>query len=167
MSQFLSELQACLPILWRYAYSLTRNRDAADDLVQDCVERALKKRDLWKPEGSLKSWLMTILLNIYRNQIRTCNNRPGSTAIDDLVIEPAATETLSGRLDLNDTARALQQLPDEQREVLLLIALGGMAYKEAAQSLGIPIGTLMSRLGRARANLRDILNGPATNEAQS
>ncbi len=167
MADFHKEMEACLPILWRYAYSLTRNRDAADDLVQDCVERALKKRQLWKPDGSLKSWLMTILINVYRNQLRSQKSRGATTPIDDLVVEPAARDTLSGRLDLNDTASALTHLADDQREVLLLVALGGLSYKEAAQALGIPLGTLMSRLGRARAQLRAIMAGHPAKEVQS
>lgn len=154
MADFEDQIRACLPDLWRYAYSLTRNRDQADDLVQDCAERALKKRHLWDPSGSLRGWLATILLNIRRNQLRSGLVRKPAEPLDALPFEPAATETLSGRLDLQDTLRALARLPEEQRDALTIVVLAGLSYKEAADTLDIPVGTLMSRISRARAGLR-------------
>lgn len=157
MKQFKQQLQACLPDLWRYAFALCRDRTLADDLVQDCAERALRKHALWQQEGELKPWLMKMLLNLYRNQLRTQSRRPRLVAMDDITVEPAATEALEGKLALAQTARAIQTLPQEQREALLMVVLGGVSYKQAAEALDVPMGTLMSRLGRARAKLRDMM----------
>ncbi|AXX99683.1 RNA polymerase sigma factor [Profundibacter amoris] len=157
MPEFRSQLQDCLPDLWRYAYALTRDRNMADDLVQDCAERALRKRDLWKQTGALKPWLMKMLLNLYRNQLRTQSRRPQLVAMDDMHHDPAAPDALDQKLALSQTARAMKKLPDDQREALLLIVLGGVSYKQAAVALNVPLGTLMSRLGRARAKLRELM----------
>jgi len=157
MSQFRTQLQNCLPDLWRYAYALTRDRNMADDLLQDCAERALRKRDLWQQTGALKPWLMKMLLNLYRNQLRSQSRRPQLVAIDDMHHDPAAADTLDQKLILSQTARAMQKLPENQREALLLVVLGGVSYKQAAAALDVPLGTLMSRLGRARAKLRDLM----------
>lgn len=154
MQNFQDQLSECVPDLWRYALSLTRNPDAADDLVQDSVERAIRKQALWEPTGSLKSWLMKLLLNQFRNNLASGRARPPAMPIEDLAVEPQAKETLGGRLDLADTAKALAGLPSEQRETLLLVVLGGVSYREAAEALDVPLGTLMSRLARARAALR-------------
>ncbi len=164
MSDFRTQLKDCLPDLWRYAFSLTRNRAMADDLTQDCAERALLKQSLWHEEGALKPWLMKMLLNIYRNQLKTISRRPQLVPMDDLTQDPAAPEVLEKTLELAKTAKAVQALPDDQREALLLVVLGGVSYKQAADALEIPLGTLMSRLGRARAKLR-LLTGE-TKEAR-
>lgn len=157
MSEFQDQLKQCLPDLWRYAYALTRDRHAADDLVQDCAERALKKQKLWLQTGALKPWLMKMLLNIYRNQLRSKSRRPQLVPIDGMHHDPAAPEALDQRLELSQTARAIEKLPEEQRQALLLVVLGGVSYKQAAAALNVPVGTLMSRLGRARSKLRVIL----------
>jgi len=168
MSAYEEQLQACLPDLWRYGYALCRNRDQADDLVQDCAERALRKRHLWRPTAALKPWLMKMLVNLYRNQVRDQSRRPVLVAMDTGAREPAAPDGLAARLHLGDCARALQVLPEEQREALLLVVIGGLSYKDAAAALGLPLGTLMSRLGRARAALREatdnVRHSPATNQ---
>lgn len=157
MPEFRTQLQDCLPDLWRYAYALTRDRNMADDLVQDCAERALRKRDLWEQTGALKPWLMKMLLNLYRNQLRTQSRRPHLVAMDDMHHDPAAPDALDQKLALSQTARAMQKLPEDQREALLLVVLGGVSYKQAAVALNVPLGTLMSRLGRARAKLRELM----------
>lgn len=157
MPEFRTQLQDCLPDLWRYAYALTRDRNLADDLTQDCAERALRKRDLWKQTGALKPWLMKMLLNLYRNQLRTLSRRPQLVAMDDMHHDPAAPDALDQKLALSQTARAMQKLPGDQREALLLVVLGGVSYKQAAETLDVPLGTLMSRLGRARTKLRDLM----------
>ena len=157
MPEFRTQLQDCLPDLWRYAYALTRDRTLADDLVQDCAERALRKRDLWKQTGALKPWLIKMLLNLYRNQLRTQSRRPQLVAMDDMHHDPAAPDALDQKLALSQTARAMQKLPEDQREALLLVVLGGVSYKQAAVALNVPLGTLMSRLGRARAKLRELM----------
>ena len=156
MSDFLGEIEAAVPALRRYARALTRDADRADDLVQDCLERAIRKRSLWRPTGPVKAWLFRILLNIYRNDLRGRRRRGEHQSIDGLPIEPAVPPSQPGHLALAEIARALDLLPTEQREALLLVVVEGASYLEAAQILGIPAGTLMSRLGRARAALRTL-----------
>lgn len=154
MTGFLDEIETCVPALRRYARALTRNADRADDLVQDCLERAIRKRGLFRPRGPLLPWLFRVLLNLYRNDIRFQRRHGGAVSLDALLVEPSIPAPQPGRLALGETARAIDALADEQRETLLLVALEGVSYEEAAQILGIPVGTVMSRLGRARAALR-------------
>ena len=160
MQPFLDEIEAAVPALRRYAHALTRNLDSADDLVQDCLERAIRKRGLFSPRGPVRAWLFRILLNLYRNDLRH-NRRHGTVPLDDLAIEAATPANQPGRIALAEMARALDRLPGEQREALLLVVLDGVSYAEAAAILEVPIGTLMSRLGRARAALR-VLTGTPT-----
>lgn len=156
MQQFLDEIEESVPALRRYARALTRNADRADDLVQDCLERAIRKQALWRPTGSLRSWLFRILLNLYRNELRTDRRRGEHVSVDTLLIEPAVAPAQPGRIALGEMARAIDTLAAEQREALLLVVLDGMSYADAADAIGVPIGTLMSRLGRARAALRNL-----------
>lgn len=157
MSQVMDEIEDCVPALRRYARALTHDADRADDLVQDSLERAIRKRGLWRPSGSIRSWVFKILLNIHRNELRRQRRAPASLSLEiPAAAEPAAPDVQSGRLALAETARAMQALPLEQREVLLLIAVEQMSYAEAAAVLSIPVGTLMSRLARARAALRHL-----------
>lgn len=157
MTQFLDEIEKHIPALRRYARSLTRNSDRADDLVQDCLERAIRKKSLWQPTGSLKAWLFRILLNIYRNDLRRMRHT-AHEALDTLPVEPSTPAPQGDRLALAEVSRAMDKLPDEQREALLLVVLEGMSYAEAAKALAIPAGTLMSRLSRARATLKKLTN---------
>ena len=154
MSDLLDEIEAAVPALRRYARALTRDADRADDLVQDTIERAIRKRALWRPTGPLQAWLFRILLNIYRNDLRGKRRRGDHVALDAMAAEPATPPAQHGHLALAEVGRALGQLPDEQREALLLVVIEGASYADAASILGIPAGTLMSRLGRARAALR-------------
>jgi RNA polymerase sigma-70 factor (ECF subfamily) len=154
VQQFLDEIEDCVPALRRYARALTRNADRADDLVQDCLERAIRKKNLWRPTGPLQAWLFKILLNIYRNDARHRRRAGDTLPLESLVAEPSTPATQPGRLALAEMARAIDALPGEQREVLLLVVLEGFGYAEAASILSIPAGTLMSRLSRARAALR-------------
>ncbi len=151
---FLDEIETCVPALRRYARALTRDVDRADDLVQDCLERAIRKRGLFHPTGPLQAWLFRILVNLWRNSLRSERRRGEHVAYDALVIEPSIPAPQHGRLALGEMNRALDKLPDDQRETLLLVVLEGVSYEEAAAILGIPIGTVMSRLSRARATLR-------------
>jgi RNA polymerase sigma-70 factor (ECF subfamily) len=156
MSRVVDEIEDCVPALRRYARALTHDADRADDLVQDCLERAIRKRGLWRPSGSVRSWVFRILLNIYRNDLRRTRRAPVSLSLDGLRGDPAGPDAQPGRLALAETARAMQALPPEQREVLLLVAVEEMSYAEAASALSIPVGTLMSRLARGRAALRQM-----------
>lgn len=160
MTEFLDEVEACVPALRRYARALTRSADLADDLVQDCLERAISRRGLFRPTGPVRAWLFTILLNLHRNDLRA-RYREGTMMPLDTIAEPATAAPQPGHLALAEMARAIETLPPEQKEALLLIALEGLSYAEAAAILGVPLGTLMSRLGRARAALRLLTGTPA------
>ena len=154
MSALLDEIEGCVPALRRFARALTHDADLADDLVQDSLERAIRKRDLWRPTGSLRAWLFRILVNVYRNDLRARRRIPAGLPLDARLSEPSVPAPQHARLALAETARAMQALPSEQREALLLVAVEGMSYAEAAAVLDIPAGTLMSRLARGRAALR-------------
>lgn len=151
---FLDEIEATVPALRRYARALTRNADRADDLVQDCLERAIRKRGLFAPTGPLQAWLFRILINLWRNDLRFERRRGDHVPIDSLAFEPSVAPAQPGRIALAEMSRAIDGLPDDQREALLLVVLEGMSYQDAANVLGIPAGTLMSRLSRAREALR-------------
>jgi len=147
-----------IPRLRRYARALTGERVSADDLVQDTLERALNKLHLWRRGSDLRAWLFTIMHNVYVNQLRSRSARP-TVPLDEDDIYPAERGHDTDRLEIRDIDVALRRLPDEQREVLLLIALEQLSYEETARALGIPIGTVMSRLSRARERLRRLLGG--------
>jgi len=143
-----------IPHLHRYALMLLRNSDAADDLVQDCLERALRKRLLWRRQGSMRSWLFRMLYNVFLN---TRNARQREKLVVPLeAIEPQMTEDSRQEtyVEYRAIAQALDQLPRQQYAAIMLIALEGFAYDEAAWILGVPIGTLRSRLARGRETLR-------------
>jgi len=147
-----------VPRLRRYARALTGDRSAADDLVQDTLERALSRFHLWRRGSDLRAWLFTIMHNIYVNQIRSRIRRQHEA----LETEPAADTMRAPEpdwLELRDLEAALARLPEEQRAVVLLVGLEQFTYQEAARVLGVPIGTVMSRLSRARERLRRILGG--------
>ncbi|MCW5745556.1 MAG: sigma-70 family RNA polymerase sigma factor [Alphaproteobacteria bacterium] len=156
------QLPQHLPALRRYARALTGNVAAADDLVQDCAERALSRAHLWRQPGNMRAWLFTILHNINANNRRRAAAGPRLAAIED-VPEPSWPADQLERLMANRTLAALRQLSDDHREVLILVAIEGMAYAEAAEVLGVAIGTIMSRLSRARDQLRR-LTGEGTDE---
>ena len=145
-----------LPRLRRYARALTGDASRADDLVQDTLERALAKLDLWQPGSDLRAWLFTLMHNLFVNQIRA--RRPQETVIDDAPDQPVSGGQLEA-LVARDIHAALGRLPEAQREVLLLVGLEQFGYAEAAQVLGVPVGTAMSRLARARERMRQLLAG--------
>ncbi len=154
----LNEIETAIPALRRYARALTGDVTRADDLVQDCLERAVRKKHLWKPSGTVRAWLFTILLNLHRDAHR--RNRTPLVPLDEGHNDIPAQGNQESRLALNQTVRHMDRLPLEQKQVLLLIALEGFDYAEAAAILSIPKGTLMSRLARARANLRAMRDTP-------
>lgn len=156
MSTFLDEMQKSVPALRRYARSLTRNADRADDLVQDCLERAIRKRGLWQPKGTVEAWLFKMLVNLWRNDLRSNRRRGEQVPIDGMPNELSVPAAQPGRIALAEMSRALEAIPAEQREALLLVVVDGRPYEEAAEILSIPIGTLMSRISRARAALRQL-----------
>jgi RNA polymerase sigma-70 factor (ECF subfamily) len=145
-----------LPRLRRYARALTREPSRADDLVQDTLERALAKLDLWQPGSDLRAWLFTLMHNLFINQVRA--TRPADSMLDDALDVPVSGGQMEA-LAARDIHTALARLPVEQREVMLLVGLEQFAYAEAAQVLGVPVGTVMSRLSRARERMRSLLAG--------
>ena len=146
-----------IPRLRRYARALTGDAGRADDLVQDTIERALSRWSLWRSGTNLRAWMFAIMHNIFVNQIKSAQRIEyvGEDPLPDL--ESRATQ--SDALEVRDLAGALQRLSPEQREVLLLVGLEELSYEQAAKALGIPIGTVMSRLSRARERLRALLAG--------
>jgi RNA polymerase sigma-70 factor, ECF subfamily len=147
-------IEPLIPALRRFARALSRDAETADDLVQDTLVRALRAEHLFHG-GDLRTWTFTILLNLDRNRRRSLSRRPVLAAIED--VDPAADPGSDGTG--RDIERGLALLPAEQREVLLLVALEGMSYREAADVQGVPIGTVMSRLSRARNTLRTHIEG--------
>ena len=145
-----------IPRLRRYARALAGDRPAADDLVQDTLERAWSKLHLYRRGTDLRAWLFTVMHNVYVNQRRAA--RP-SSPLDEELPELAQPARETDALVLRDLDAAIRRLPPDQREVLLLVALEDMSYVEAADALEIPIGTVMSRLARAREKLRAMLSG--------
>jgi RNA polymerase sigma-70 factor (ECF subfamily) len=162
-----AELVAALPRLRRYARVLTGEGNRADDLVQDTLARAWEKRALWRPGSDLRAWLFTIMHNVHVNQF-AIRRRELAEASLDAEDGPAAgweipvRATQSDRLELNEVLIHIRRLPTEQREVLLLAAVEELRYEEIARLQGIPIGTVMSRLNRARERLRRMLAEPPT-----
>ena len=148
-----------IPRLRRYARALTGERSAADDLVQDTLERGLSRFHLWRQGSDLRAWLFTIMHNIYVNQTRSRVRHPHETLDEPHADALPAREPDWG--ELRDIDAALSRLPGEQRAVLLLVGLEQFTYEEAAQVLDIPLGTVMSRLSRGRERLRLILAGDA------
>jgi RNA polymerase sigma-70 factor (ECF subfamily) len=154
------ELSEHLPRLRRYARALTGDRHAADDLVQDTVERALNKSALWRPDSRLDAWLMTLMHNIFVNQLRTAAGRH-TDSLETLPSEPSARATQADGIEVRDIHGALARLSPEQREVLLLVTLEEYSYDETAHILDIPVGTVMSRLSRARDRMRQLIEDRA------
>jgi RNA polymerase sigma factor (sigma-70 family) len=148
-------LEEQIPALRRYAFALVRDHDAADDLVQDCLERALSRWYLRHPEGDLRAWLFTILRNLYINAYRTRKRRGVGATLDEA--QPSIGPEQEAGLQARDVLAALDQLPEEQKSLLLLIGVEDLSYEQAARVLAIPVGTVMSRLFRARQRLRTII----------
>jgi RNA polymerase sigma factor (sigma-70 family) len=153
VSRFKEGVQLAIPALRRYARALTRDADIADDLVQDTLVRALRSEHLFHG-GELRSWLYTILTNLNRNRLRSLARRPPLTSIGDSDAPDASGPEAGGR----DIERALGELAEEQRAALLLVVLEGLSYREVADVQGVPIGTVMSRVARARLQIRAYLD---------
>jgi RNA polymerase sigma-70 factor (ECF subfamily) len=155
-SELQRELPLLLPRLWRFALRLTREKADAEDLVQRCCLRALERRAQWRPESSLLSWLFSIMHSIWLNEIRARQCRGNWTTEWendlDLYHDPRAADPAQRAL-YKQVVASVEALPDNQRAVVLLVAVEGLSYKEAAQALSVPIGTVMSRLARARIAL--------------
>jgi RNA polymerase sigma-70 factor (ECF subfamily) len=154
VDSFGQEIAEAIPALRRYARALTHNAETADDLVQDTLLRALRSRHLFHG-GEMRSWLYTILTNLNRNRLRALARRPAVLPLEENDLAAAARPQAGAR----DVERALASLAEEQRATLLLVVLEGLSYRETAQVQGVPIGTVMSRLARARAHIKAHLDG--------
>lgn len=154
VSGFRQDVQAVIPALRRYARALTHDADIADDLVQDTLVRALRSQHLFHG-GDMRKWMYTILTNLNRNRLRSLARRPPALPLDDHDAAEAAGPEAGSR----DIGRALSTLTEDQRSALLLVVLEGMSYREVADVQAVPIGTVMSRLARARANMKSFLDG--------
>jgi len=145
-----------IPALRRYARALARDPVRADDLVQDCLERAVSRQALWRQEGSLRSWLFAILHNQFANQARRETRRPDKASLD-AVVEFGKPASQPVQIEMAQVARAMEALAEQHRDVLFLVAVEGLTYLETAAVLDVPIGTVMSRLARARERLRVLM----------
>lgn len=164
-SEFRRELIALLPRLLRFAMALARSRDEAEDLAQAACERALARVSQWQPDTRLDSWMFRITQTIWLNRMRSravgARYRAELARQDKSAAEPQAED----RLMLADVAEKVLELPAEQRVLLILVTVEGLTYREAADAVGIPIGTVMSRLARARLTLMNALG--EANHAES
>ena len=151
MSDFAQLLETEIPRLRRYARALTRDASRADDLVQSCLLRAIAKQHLWQAGTDLRAWLFTILHNQNVNDVRRSTREGAAVPVEDVAPVLTAPSNVEASLQLRDLDRAIASLPEEQRQVILLVGLEQMRYEEVAKILGIPVGTVRSRLSRGRA----------------
>jgi RNA polymerase sigma-70 factor (ECF subfamily) len=150
------QIEQNIPRLRRYARSLRKNKWEADDLVQAALVRALAKVHLWQEGTDLRAWLFTIMHNEYVNAVRKSVRQGVTATLDDVTV--ATMEAQSSRMRLRDLERALDKLPADQRQVLLLVGVEAMKYEEVAGIAGVPVGTVRSRLSRGRDALRALMD---------
>jgi RNA polymerase sigma-70 factor (ECF subfamily) len=159
------QIEELLPRLRRYSRALCGSREAADDLTQDTLERAWLKRAQWQPGTNLRAWLFAIMHSVFINGVKRVRPTESLEALGDAAPQPEGAARAESGVQLSEMAAALRRLPDEQREVVLLVGLEQFSYAEAAEALGVPMGTVMSRLSRGRERLRDLLEGGAATAA--
>ena len=162
MDEAAAVLEQHIPALRRYAYGLARRHDEADDLVQDCLERAVGRWHLRRRDGDLKAWLFTILRNRFISSFRQRRRQGVHLAWDETAEPPSPSQGPDGGNAVRDIFAALDSLPEEQKSVMLLVGVEDLSYDEAARVLDIPVGTVMSRLSRGRERLRDVLENGRT-----
>ena len=158
MGDFGKELEEQVPRLRRYALTLARDAARADDLVQDSLLRAIRKRHLFQPGTNLPAWLFTIMHHQYVNNVRSRVREGISIPVEDVESVLTVPATQGAGLQLRDLDRAMARLPEEQRQTLLLNGLEGFSYEDVAMILDIPVGTVRSRLSRGREGLRQMLD---------
>jgi RNA polymerase sigma-70 factor, ECF subfamily len=161
------ELVRLLPRLKRFAYSLSRDADKGNDLVQETCARALAKLDLWQPGTRFDSWLFRMAQNIWLDRMRSEKSQGESVDIDaafDLV-DTDGRDVTENRLTLEEVGRGLAKLAHDQQVLVALVCIDGMSYKEAADVLGVPIGTVMSRLSRARLALHEAMSSGTSSDS--
>lgn len=161
MSEMAALIEPHIPALRRFAWSLLRDESAADDLVQDCLERAVGRWHLRRRDGDLHAWLFAILHNTFVSQRRYVQRRGASVPLEEWDGAPVGPveSVAERRLALRGVLSALAELPDEQRAVIILVAIEDFSYAEAAKVVGVPVGTVMSRLSRGRERLRCLVEG--------
>jgi RNA polymerase sigma-70 factor (ECF subfamily) len=152
-----------LPRLRRFAYALTGNLDKADDLVQETCARALTSADQWQAGTRLDSWMYRIAQNIWFDRVRATKIR-GEVDVDGAtdIVGVDGRDVTESLLTLQVVARAIRELPGDQQLVLMHVCIDGLSYKHTADALGIPIGTVMSRLARARRALHSAIAAPSS-----
>ena len=158
MNNFNQQLTDLIPQLRRYARGLVHHLEKADDLVQDCLERALSRRHLWDESRPLKPWLFTIMHHLYANAARRYSRTPEMLSMD-LAHEAVGADSMD-EVALSELNGALHRLSEQHREIILLVGLEQMSYQETAEILNLPLGTVMSRLARARKRLRELMQDP-------
>src|SRR5205814_4554051 len=158
MNDFARLLEVEIPRLRRYARALTRDVSRADDLVQSCLTRAVAKQHLWQPGTDLRAWLFTILHNQHVNDVRRSVREGINVAVEEMAPMLTVQSNAVAVLQLRDLEAAIARLPQEQRQVILLVGLEGMRYEEVAAILGVPVGTVRSRLSRGRDQLRRLMD---------
>ena len=158
MNDFARLLEVEIPRLRRYARALTRDVSRADDLVQSCLTRAVAKQHLWQPGTDLRAWLFTILHNQHVNDVRRSVREGINVAVEEMAPVLTVQSNAVAVLQLRDLEAAIARLPQEQRQVILLVGLEGMRYEEVAEILGVPVGTVRSRLSRGRDQLRRLMD---------
>ncbi|MRI55286.1 sigma-70 family RNA polymerase sigma factor [Methylobacterium sp. DB1607] len=157
MDEVAALIEPQIPGLRRYAYALLRDQEAADDLVQDALERALAAWPQRRRDGDLRAWLFTILRNLFLAGLRRKSRAAPQVGPEALNAVPDRSSDPEATSSLRDLLAGLDALPEEQRSVLLLVAVEDMSYAEAAAILGVPLGTVMSRLSRARERMRNFV----------
>lgn len=159
MDDMMRLVEPLIPALRRYARSLLRDRTAADDLVQDCLERVITRWHQRRADGDVRTWTFTILHNLAMDRLRRSARRADDISIDDLdEVSAAQRPEQEDGLRVSDTLAALGRLPKDLQSVLLLVSVENLSYAETAAVLGIPVGTVMSRLSRARDRLQSVLD---------
>jgi RNA polymerase sigma-70 factor (ECF subfamily) len=159
MKAFSDLLVEHIPPLRRYARALTGNATHADDLVQDALDRAWSRMRQWQPDTNLRAWLFTIMHNLHVNTLRRNSRQNDWESLDQREFEDHQPPSQDRAMELQDLEKGLARLSPEQREVLILVCVEGMSYEEVASVLGIAVGTVMSRLHRARSEMRRWLHG--------
>lgn len=155
MSELRAQIMEHIPHLRRYARALTKDVDKADDLVQECLTKAIGNESKWRAGSNLRSWLFAILHNQFIDNVRRNAVRPNLVSIDNNNIDHISTPPAQeARLELRELEQALFELPEDQRSVILLVGVEGLTYADAAEIVGVPVGTVRSRLSRAREALR-------------
>jgi len=160
MHDIMAAVEPLIPALRRYARALLRDRSAADDLVHDCLERTIARWHQRRAGGDARTWVFAILHNLAMNRLRQAARRGSHVALDDAAdAATARPPSQEAGLRYAELLRAVDRLPDDQRSVLLLISVEELSYADAARVLGVPIGTVMSRLSRARERLHQLIDG--------